>query len=213
MNSRELILVCLLGAVVVVGCGGSRGITIEGYDQRALDGKRIALLYPAPSDCVIERPELFAAARGVAVVSASDMLDNELRMMLSSALDAQLDSNEVTPYDAQPAGQVVPISLVADFSEGRPVSWEKLARGAREGNIDFMIAVTSFTVHSQENEHRGREGATIAYVLVDPIKAVVMTRGELILPLVDMITPHETYHRIATELARVLPFRIADRSH
>lgn len=194
------------------GCGGGRGISLDGYSWDMLNGKRISTLLPDRSNQKIENPESFAFARGIVPVSAGDMLENEIRMHLIPAIDRTLDSNHVTLFIDQPAGQVVPIGVDQGLENGTPVKWDLFARAAREGGIDYFIAITSLTIVSRPNPDRGEEGATIVYSLLDPLRSKVMTNGVIVLDPVPLIAPPESYNRIAVALAERLPFHLSEHS-
>ncbi len=213
MNRAFLAFSFALPLALIAGCGGSRGIVVDGYGPELLNGKRVVMILPQPADIKLTDPAAFAAARGVAPVSAVDMVENEIRTTLNPFVDQALDSNEVSLYVELPAGQMVPLSATADMSESAPRSWEKFARGARQGGIDYMIVVTSMTIDSKMNEQRGEEGATVTYSLLDPIRSRVMTTGTFTLDRVPLMAPPEAYRRISDALVNRLPFHIRESDH
>lgn len=212
-NSAIIASAVIASVMMLSGCGGGRGITVDGYGPELLNGKRVVMILPQPSDIRLTDPVAFANARGVAPVSAVDMLENEIRTNLNPFVDQALDSNEVSLYVEIPAGQMVPLSATADMSGSTPRSWEQFARGARQGGIDYMIVITAMTIDSKPNDLRGEEGATVSYSLLDPIRSRVMAQGTFTVDRAPMTAPPESYRRIADALVDRLPFHIRGSNH
>jgi len=198
-------------ALAISGCSSGGRVTIDGYDDAMLNGAKIVVILPDAEGRTLTNPDAFSAARGVAPVSAAEVLENELRQFLVPSIDVEYDSNTVVSYGDQPIGQMIPVSTSTDFVAGTPVAWDKLARAAREGNFDYIIAVTSVIVDTRPNQLRGTEGIRIDYALLDPARSRVMSRGEVDLAPVDLIAPPETYHRLVPALVARLPFHRVER--
>ena len=211
MKRYSAVAILLLAMTVAAGCGSARRITIEGYTDAQLNGRRIALLLPAAGDVRFTNAAQFAASRGVADVSAGETVDNELRTILAEALQSRLDSNTVLNYTDQPVAGIVPMSATGDFTAAGPTSWETVKRAAQEGNIDYLLVIRDVTVRSTPTgDARGDEAVSASYQLLDAAAGRTMTSGTIDFEVGAPRTPAMTYDRMALELTAKLPFVVGE---
>lgn len=209
---KHLISFSLLAviAVLVSACGSSRRIVIEGYNDAALNGKRLFLLLPKASEVRFTNAALFAESRGVATPAAGETIENELRTDLTAAIQEQFDSNDVFNYADQVVAGMVPLGD-AEFTGATPKSWTSLTRAGREGNIDFLLVIRELSVaNTSSSDPRGNEVVNLKYSLLDIANEKVMTSGDLSVDIDAPRTPAMTHVRIASALSSKLPFVVVE---
>jgi hypothetical protein len=205
--SRNSIL--LLLALVAAGCGSSKRITVDGYDDSKLNHKRVLLLYPSIEDVTMSNAAVYAASRGGATESARELLATELRTMVATELGARMDSNTVLNYLDQPVSGIVPLDPSVDFRvDGQPSEWDKLRRVGREGNVDFLIVLRDldFNNATPSGGPRGTETVEVEYSLLDLQAGKTLANGTFSFSVDDPRTPEMTYQRLARELTKRMPF-------
>lgn len=197
-----------MAAAIFAGCGGGgRVTTVEGYGERQLNGKRIALLVPNANDLVMNNSAAYAHSRGVATEGAREMLSTELRTGLVTTLSTVLDSNAVVSYRDQVVAGTIPLDAVENFTQGTPKTWDKLEDAAKQANLDFVLLIAPFSIsNTASTTGRGDETVDAGYSLIDPIKRRVMTTGTVQFTVSDPRSVANTYERFAQELAKKLPF-------
>ncbi len=209
--SSSLALVTLMAALLA-GCGGPSRVVIEGYPEAELNRKKIVLLLPEMNDLVMNNSSVYAASRGVTTEGAREALRDELRTSLSAALGVRLDSNTVTAYRDETVSGIVTLDATDDLNAGTPKSWDKFNDAARQGNIDFFLVITRFSVANTPpattGAGRGDETVNATFSLLDPVKRRVMTTGAIEFTAKDPRVPADTYTRLADELTRKLPFHV-----
>ncbi len=206
-------LFLLIGTAFLVGCGSGK-VAVEGYDQAALNDKRVFLLLPAEGEIVLANPDVYALSRGIGEAGAPGRIATEFRTDLATALDARLDSNTVLEYGQQSVGAVVPLNPSVDMPGGATATtgswdWDKIKNAARQGGIDYLVVVHSVRVENEapkEGASRGKETVTVNFSLLDPEERKVMTGSEVRVELKDPRKPADTYTKLAEAMARKLPF-------
>jgi hypothetical protein len=201
------LLATVLG-ILIAGCSGGR-MVIPGYNEADFNGKRVALVIPGANDLVMNNSAAYAASRGVATDGAREMLNDELRTGLPTALGAVLDSNTVVNYRDQVVAGTMPLDAVDDFPQGAPADWGKVQDAAREGNFDFFVVVNHFAItNTPSTSGRGDEAVNASFSLLDPNKRRVLTTNTVEISVGDPRVPSDTYAELAAELAKKLPFSV-----
>lgn len=212
-KSFDLLLFAVMiagAAVMATGCGSSSRMTIEGYSDDMLSNRRVAVLFPGPTDITFTNLDALAASRGVDPAGAREDFHGELRTQLVDLLDATLDSNTVLDYTGMPVFGSIPLSAESDFSTATP-NWEKLRRAGREGNLDYMVVVNHMNVSNTPSSSGGRgdESVKASYSLLDLTRSKVMTGGTIDFTVSDPRTPSTTWERLVEKLTPKLPFMVA----
>jgi hypothetical protein len=199
-------------AAVFAGCPSSKRIVVEGYNDAALNRKRVMLVVPAGADVKMDNAAAFGAARGSNATGAQDQVGSELRTKLTYELAQRLDSNTVLNYADQAIAGSYPLNATTDLNGGQPKSWDAFKRAAHEGNIDFFIVVNniSFSDAASANGGRGKEGVDADYALLDPQQGKVVTSGHISLDQEELALPGDTYARLASALAAKMPFFVGE---
>lgn len=212
-NSAFVLAACMfVMTVLLAGCSSGR-ISVEGYDDSALNHKRVFLLLPQKEDLDIVDPAAFAYSRGIGEIAAPERLMRELSSDLPPALDALLDSNTVLDYSSQTVGATIPLQVKTDFRSDAPTSWnwDKIREATKAGNIDYLVVVRKVEMLNKKPERdiaRGPERITLTFVLIDPIQEKQMTMSEVDAQLTDPRRPVDTYKKIAEAMTKKLPFHI-----
>jgi len=197
----------LLTAIVFAGCPSARRITVEGYDDAKLSGKRVMVILPEAADVTLTDPAAYAYARGIAADAAREQLSTDLRTRFVDAIDARLDSNTVLGYKDQPVGAMVPLDATKDFTATGPKAWDVVKRAGREGNIDYLIVLNGMTIrNTSSSTGRGGESISTSYLLLDAQDAKTMTSGTVSINVGEMQGPNDSYLALARELGAKLPF-------
>lgn len=196
----------LLTAIVFAGCPSARRITVEGYDDARLSGKRVMVILPEAADVTLTDPAAYAYARGIAADGAREQLSSDLRTRFVEAIDKRLDSNTVLAYRDQPVGAMVPLDATKDFTAAGPKGWDVVKRAGREGNIDYLIVLNGMTIRNASSTGRGSESISTNYLLLDAQEAKVMTSGTVSIDVKEMQGPTDSYLALARELGAKLPF-------
>lgn len=200
-------------AIMTTGCPSSSRITVEGYTDAMLSGKRIAVVLPGASELTLSNPEILAASRGVDASGVREAFQGEFRTQLVDALGQRLDSNTVMEYSEQAISGSVPISSQTDITANAPASWEKFRRAGREGNLDYMLLLNGVTVSNTVSSSGGRGDERLqgSFVLLDLSRQAVVTSGTVDFNVKDPRSPGHTWDRLATELSQKLPFHAVSR--
>ncbi|MBC8145678.1 MAG: hypothetical protein H7X80_08830 [bacterium] len=217
MKKISFLSLVLLSAVLIAGCPSSRRIVLEGYNDAALNGKRVFVLLPTAGELRIESAPLFASSRGVDATSAGETMENELRTDLVAAIQERFDSNTVLNYAEQAVSGIVPLSARNDFNslnasnQINPIDWPKIKSAGKEGNIDYLLVVRDVTVkNTAGSDPRGDENVRATYSLLDIASGKVMTSGEVEARVDAPRTPNMTHARLAAKLAEKLPFVVVE---
>ena len=208
-----LISSLVLSTLVLSSCGSSR-ITLEGYDDALLSGKRIFLLIPEDGDYVFSDAAAFGYSRGIAAVTVQSRVDNEFQTRLRDRLDLRLDSNLVVNYRTQPVGAIHPLKAVRDFT-GLPSTWDwtKLQAAAKEGAIDYLIVLRSVTLKNfppKDGRSMGKEEVEADFLLIDLSKKSVMTQNTVSISVNDPRQIADTYIELSKDLTSKMPFHIKE---
>lgn len=207
-------LFLMLGTALLVGCGSGK-ISVAGYDNAALNDKRVFLLLPAEGQIVLANADVFAQSRGIGLAGAPGRVATEFRTDLAPALDGRLDSNTVLEYRQQTVGAVVPLDPAVDLPQGATSGswdWDKLRDAARQGNIDYLLVMHSVRVENKvpkEDATRGEETVVATFSLLDPEQKKKMTTNEVRVTVKDPRKPADTYTQLAAAMAKKLPFHTA----
>ncbi|MEO5930202.1 MAG: hypothetical protein ABIR47_09740 [Candidatus Kapaibacterium sp.] len=197
-------------ALALGGCPSHKRITLEGYNEGMLAGKRVAVIVPASADLVLADPAAYASSRGIDGGEAAAHLATEFPVNMTHTLGEQFDSNTVVSYKDQPVAGIVNLNATSSFAGGMPKSWDDVKRAGREGLMDYMIVLNNVTMrNSTSSAARGKEGVDADYILIDSQRGKVMTSGHISLSQEDVQTPMSTYQRLANQLAEKLPFSIS----
>ncbi|MBS1910411.1 MAG: hypothetical protein JST22_00370 [Bacteroidetes bacterium] len=217
MTTRKIALNGLLLAflcAVVAGCGSSKRTTVNGYSDAMLSGKRLAVVLPLPVDVVLTDPAAYAAVRGTVAESARDLMQDDFRSQLISALASRLDSNHVMSYRDETVGAMVPLNARSDFSSAAPISWDPIKRATQEGNLDYLLVMHSMTISTiSAATTRGAESISGEYLLIDARRDTVMTSGRVETGQIPLSGPGDAYGVLAQKLAEHLPFIVGNKAH
>jgi hypothetical protein len=211
LNNTRNWLACGLIAVAAIafaGCPSARRITVEGYSDDMLNGKRVLVLVPEAADVKLTDPAGYAFIRGVATPSAQEQLQSDLQVRIATALGSLLDSNTVLSYSGQPIGGIVPLNAKTDFTTTGPASWDAIKRAGREGNVDYLIVLNGMTINSvgTASGDSGSEEITAHYYVLDAQRGKTVTSGDVSSEVKMPFTAAESFQHFAEELAGRMPF-------
>ncbi|MCE2502664.1 MAG: hypothetical protein J4G05_01195 [Chlorobi bacterium] len=203
----------ILGSLFLSGCGSSR-ITLEGYDDALLNGKRVFLLTPSEGDYIFTSIDGFTYSRGIASITAQTRIDNEFQSRLRDRLNVTFDSNLVVNYRTQPVGVIHPLNAVTDFF-AHPSSWDwtKLEAAGKEGVIDYLIVLRSVTMKNYKPKGdgaMGKEEVDADFVLIDLTRRSVMTQNNVAISVDDPRRIADTYIKLSEKLASKMPFHVKE---
>jgi hypothetical protein len=210
MKSNRVLSLILLASTLFAACSSTTTRTsVEGYNDAALNRKRVFLLLPTGSEITFTNADQFGSSRGVAGASAAETFEGELRTVLVTALQDRLDSNTILNYAEQSAAGIVPLSATTDFNAEGPIAWETIRRARQEAAMDYLVVLRDVTVRNTAgSDARGSEAVTATYMLIDPGAKKVMSKGTVSVDVGAPRTPAMTHEQLAAELTGNLPFTI-----